>query len=66
MYEMRAGPAGTGISWHVKAKDAATALCGQPLHDAAPAVDPDEHCGLCMASFERAMRDHTARPDHGP
>ncbi|MFG2577551.1 hypothetical protein OG802_00940 [Streptomyces sp. NBC_00704] len=59
MYEMRPGPdqPGTAVVWHVTAKQAAIALCGQKLADRADTAEDEQarHCPPCMASFAQLV-----------
>ncbi|WP_333736921.1 hypothetical protein [Streptomyces sp. IBSBF 2806] len=59
MYEMCPGPdkPGTAIVWHVIAKQAAFALCGQRLAERTegPQVEQARHCLTCMDSFAQLV-----------
>lgn len=59
MYEMRPVPnkPGTTVIWHVAAKQASAALCGQELGDDADPAQADQarHCASCMAFFARLV-----------
>lgn len=59
MYEMRPGPnkSGTAVVWHVIAKRAPAALCGEGIVDPTEAAQAEQahHCRACMASFAELM-----------
>ncbi|MDX3803651.1 hypothetical protein [Streptomyces sp. AK04-3B] len=59
MYEMRPGPnqPGTAVVWHVTAKQAVLALCGQQLAERVDVLRDEQatHCPPCMDSFVRLV-----------
>ncbi|MET9962444.1 hypothetical protein ABZ128_25845 [Streptomyces sp. NPDC006326] len=57
MYEMHVGEAvtGSGLVWHVVARDHSATLCGQPLRPGGNA-ETDRHCLPCMAAFQESMQ----------
>ncbi|MCQ9132262.1 MULTISPECIES: hypothetical protein [Streptomyces] len=59
MYEMRPGPNqhGSAVVWHVTAKQAAFALCGQQLSERADITQDEQarHCPPCMDSFAQLV-----------
>lgn len=57
MYEMHVGTAatGSGLVWHVVARQDSAALCGQPLRTD-DVAETDRHCLSCMTVFQDRLQ----------